>query len=113
MIFQTLLYKGCGSKRQCVGRLEIYWMSTRALRAPRATISSQIITDYSITVAVAQAVSRSFIASHLYFCSGISFGPPSKAPGLCSVRSRQLEMGVSAKLERNTNLHDKQKVAVL
>lgn len=59
-------------------------MSTRALRA---TISSQIITDYSITVAVAEAVTRTFIASHLYFCSGISFGPASKAPGLRSVQT--------------------------
>lgn len=84
MIFQMRLYKGCGSKRQSVGRLEIYsWMSTRALRA---AISSQIITDYSITDAVAEAVTRAFFASHLYFCSGISFGPPSKAPGLQSVR---------------------------
>lgn len=63
MIFQMLLYKGCGSKRQCVGRLEIYsWMSTRALRA---AISSQIITDYWITDIVAEAVARTFIASHL------------------------------------------------
>lgn len=106
-----LLYKGCGSKRQCVGRLEIYsWMSTRSLRV---AISSQVITDYSITVAVAEAVTRTFIASHLYFCSGISLGPPSEAPGLRSVHSRQLEMGVSAKLERNTNLHDKHEVVVL
>lgn len=95
-----MLYKGCGSKRRRAGRLEIYsWMRTRR--------------DYSITGAAAEAVNHTLSASRLYYCCGISLGLSAEPRNSAASGRIQLELGVSAKRERNTSLRDKHKVVVL